>query len=290
MKRYIFAAGLLLIASCLFAAEGGSPFDGTWSGEIEGGGMGGPTTLTYVFKTSGNTLTGTVSSSMDSNETPLKDGKIDGKNISFGADVETGGTTIKYKSKGVLEGDEIKLTYDSEGGGAPGGMMGGGMMGGGMMGGGMMGGGMMGGAPGGTGLSQEQTQKINEAVQADMSSLTTKLEDAQKAAIKAGLAKDATAASIKSKIDAVIKLQTEIAILRFNKGIKTIANEITDDQKTQLEDNAARGYQQLFVGRPGGGAPGGGMMGGGMMGGGMMGGAMMGGSTQSGSITLKKVK
>jgi hypothetical protein len=297
MKICVFAAGFLLIAGCALAAENGSPFDGKWSGETDSG-MGGPTTLTYVFKTSGNTVIGTVMSSMDNKEVPIKDGKIDGKSISFGADVETQGMTLKYKSKGVLSGDEIKLTFDSESsGGAPGGgMMGGGMMGGGAPGGGMMGGmmggGMMGGPPGGTGLTQDQTQKISDAVQSGMAALNTKLQDARKVAIAAALDKAATAEGVKEKIDAVAKIQAEIAVLRYSKGVKPIAKDITDDQKTQLTDNAAMGYQQLFSDSPGGGMMGG-MMGGGAPGGGMMGGMMGGGAPgggQSGSITLKKVK
>jgi Spy/CpxP family protein refolding chaperone len=378
MKICIFAAGFLLMAGFILAAEGGSPFDGKWSGQYDSG-TGDPQTLTYVFKTSGNTVTGTVMSSMDSKETPIKDGKIDGNNISFGADVDAQGMTLKYKSKGVLSGEEIKLTFDTDsGGGAPGGGMGGfggmGGPGGGALGGGMGGfggmggpgggapgggmggfggmggpgggapgggmggfggmggpgggapgggmggfggmGGPGGGAPGGTGLTQDQTQKINDAVQSDISALNTKLQDAQKAAITAALDKDATTESIKAKVDTVVKIQADIAMLRYTKGVKLIATAITDDQKSQLKDNAARGYQQLFSGGPGGGAPGGapgggmggfgGMMGGfggmggpgggmGAPGGGMggFGGMGMGGApggSQSGSITLKKVK
>jgi hypothetical protein len=338
MKICVFAAGFLLIASCVFAAGSGSPFDGKWSGQYDSG-MGDPMTLTYVFKTSGNTVTGTVMSSMDSKETPIKDGKIDGNNISFGADVDSQGTILKYKSKGVLSGEEIKLTFDTDtGGGAPGGGMmggfGGGAPGGGMMGGfgggapggfgggapggfgggapggggfgggapgggfggGAPGGGFGGGAPGGfggfggamgmsTGLTQEQTTKINDAVQTEMTALTQKLADAQKAALKAALDKEVSEASVKGKIDAVLKVQGEIAMLKYTKGVKTIVNDVTNEQKTQMDASPGTPYQQLFGsgGGPGGGAPGG--FGGGMMGGGApggFGGGMMGGGAPGG--------
>ena len=94
---------------------------------------------------------------------------------------------------------------------------------------------------GGGGLTQAQTQKITDAVQADIAALNTKLANAQKE-----------------------------AILRYTKGIKPIAKDITDEQKKQLNDMGAQGYNQLFVGGArgmggfGGGMPGGvGMPGGG---------------------------
>jgi hypothetical protein len=129
MKICVFAAGFLLIAGCILAAESGSPFDGKWSGQYSGG-TGDPMTLTYAFKTSGNTVTGSVTSSSDNKENPIKDGKIDGKNISFGADVDFQGMTLKFKYKGVLSGEELKLTFEMDMGGGMGGPGGGGAGGG----------------------------------------------------------------------------------------------------------------------------------------------------------------
>jgi hypothetical protein len=113
MKICVFAAGLLLIASCAFAGD----FDGKWKGDYNSG-MGDPMTLTYTFKTAEKTCTGSVMSSMDSKETPIKDCKIDAKNISFGADVDFQGSTLNFKYKGVLSGEEIKLSFEM--GGMPG--------------------------------------------------------------------------------------------------------------------------------------------------------------------------
>jgi Spy/CpxP family protein refolding chaperone len=135
--------------------------------------------------------------------------------------------------------------------------------------GGAVAGGMgMPGMGGGRGLTQEQTQKITDAVQSEIADLNTKLADSQKEAIKAALAKDATEASVKAKIEAVVAIQVKIGMLRYTKGIKPIAKDITDEQKTQLNDMGAQGYNQLFVGggrgvagfaMPGGsGMPGGG--------------------------------
>ena len=119
MRICVFAAGLLLLAGCALAGD----FDGKWSGKwIPTGPLnpkGDSVTLTYTFKSEGDKLTGSVMSSQDNKENPIKDGKIDGKNISFTYDVDILATTLKFKCKGVLSGEEIKLTWDMEMSGRP---------------------------------------------------------------------------------------------------------------------------------------------------------------------------
>jgi Spy/CpxP family protein refolding chaperone len=129
---------------------------------------------------------------------------------------------------------------------------------------GMMMGGTGGGMGGARGLTQEQTQKISNATQAEIARLNTKLQDAQKEAVKAALAKDAADADVKAKVEAAFGVQGEIALLRYAKGLKPIINEVTGEQRTQLNDMGAGAYSQLYeAGRGGGaGAPGGGMGGG----------------------------
>jgi len=100
----------------------------------------------------------------------------------------------------------------------------------------------------GGGLTQAQAQKITDAVQSEIAELNKQLADAQKEAIKAALAKDATEASVKAKLDAVVAIEVKIALLRYAKGIKPITQDITDEQKRQLNDMGAQGYNQLFVG------------------------------------------
>jgi hypothetical protein len=122
-------------------------------------------------------------------------------------------------------------------------------------------------------LTQEQRTTISEAVRADMAALTQKLTDAQKDAIKTVLDKNATDASAQAKIEAVVRIQTEIAMVQFNKGIKAIT--LTDEQKSGIASSSSMAYQQLF----GGGGDRGGDRGGrqGMRGGGGFGGPGMGG-------------
>jgi cold shock protein len=136
-------------------------------------------------------------------------------------------------------------------------------------------GGAGGGGRGGV-LTQEQTTQMRTAVQAstELTALTTKLAAAQKEAVDAALASDATEDSVRAKIEAVAKIQTDIAVLRYTTGVKPIVPSITADQKTQI-DAAPPGvtYGQLFGGGGGfgggrGGAGGGGRRGGGGGGGG----------------------
>ena len=113
MRIFVLATGLLLIAGFAFAAD----IDGKWTGQIAG--MGGdPMTLTYTFKANGTTLTGT-SLGPDGTEIQIKNGKIDANNISFQIVIDFGGNEMKMDYKGVLSGDQIKLSFDMGMGGPP---------------------------------------------------------------------------------------------------------------------------------------------------------------------------
>jgi hypothetical protein len=115
-------------------------------------------------------------------------------------------------------------------------------------------------------LTQEQNTQIRTAVQgsADLTALTAKLAAAQKEAIDAALAPDATEASVRAKVEAVSAIQTDIAVMRYTVAIKPVVPSITDDQKTQIDAAPpAAVYGQLFGGGFGGGRRGGGGGGGG---------------------------
>lgn len=117
MRLFTITAGLLLLlAGMAFAAD----IDGTWTGEIKGpdGGPGFP--ISYTFKAEGNTLTGTAPGmpSMDGSPAqpiPIKDGKIDGNNISYSVAMDMGGQEMKIDYKGVLSGDTLKITTEMMG-------------------------------------------------------------------------------------------------------------------------------------------------------------------------------
>jgi uncharacterized membrane protein len=92
-----------------------------------------------------------------------------------------------------------------------------------------------------------------------LTALNTKLAAAQKDAVDAALAKDATEAGVRAKVEAVAKIQTDIAVLRYTKAVKPIVASVTDDQKTQIAAAPGMTYNQFFGGGGGfGGRRGGG--------------------------------
>jgi hypothetical protein len=109
MKIAVLTVGLLLIASIALAAD----IDGKWTGSVAG--MGGdPMTISYTFKADGAKLTGSTNG-MDGKEIAIKDGKIDGNNISYSVSFDMGGQEMKMDFKGVLSGDTLKLSMDMMG-------------------------------------------------------------------------------------------------------------------------------------------------------------------------------
>jgi hypothetical protein len=102
------ALGSFLISLPAFAAG----VDGDWTGSLDS--PNGPVQIDYSFKSDGAKLTGT-STGPDGTKLAIKDGKVDGNNISFAVDVDFGGspTTIKYT--GVVAADSIVLTMDFQG-------------------------------------------------------------------------------------------------------------------------------------------------------------------------------
>lgn len=109
MRNSILVLGLILVASMAFAA----PIDGKWAGEIAGM-DGNAMKVSYTFKADGATLTGTTTGP-DGKEMVIKDGKIAGNNVSFSITLDFGGQEMKMEYKGVLSGDDLKLTLDMMG-------------------------------------------------------------------------------------------------------------------------------------------------------------------------------
>jgi hypothetical protein len=106
MRYFAFALTVLLFAGFALGAE----VDGKWNGTIPG--MDIP--VSYTFKAEGTTLTGT-SSGPENTTIPIKNGKIDGNNISFTVTFDMGGQEMKLDYKGVVSPGQIKLSFDMMG-------------------------------------------------------------------------------------------------------------------------------------------------------------------------------
>jgi hypothetical protein len=98
MKYFSFVVVMLLLAGFALGAD----IDGKWSGKLTAMDM----QIDFKFKAEGKTLTGFHI--INGTETAIKDGKIDGNNISFSVTLDIG----KFEHKGVISGDQIKMTYD----------------------------------------------------------------------------------------------------------------------------------------------------------------------------------
>ena len=112
-------------------------------------------------------------------------------------------------------------------------------------------------------LSQEDRTAVMDAVRPQLTKLRADLQAAQKAAIETALAEDAKDEDIKAKLEAVSKIQNEIALVWCKAVKKTV--KLTDEQTSRLKENPGFGYMQLFSqggfgggrGRRGGGGGGG---------------------------------
>ena len=102
------AAALLLLAVSAFAAD----VDGKWTGSVST--PNGDFPVTFNFMADGATLSGSMLGP-DGAAIAIKDGKIDGANISFWLSIDMGGNALKLTYKGVVAADQIKISGDAGG-------------------------------------------------------------------------------------------------------------------------------------------------------------------------------
>jgi len=106
MKSLVIASMLLLVL-CVpaFAAD----IDGKWSGTVPG--PAGDTPVSFTFKADADKLTGSTLG-FDGSEVQIKEGKIDGKNITFKVILDFGGMPFEINYKGVVSPTETKVTAE----------------------------------------------------------------------------------------------------------------------------------------------------------------------------------
>ena len=108
MKFYTALAALLLLAGSAFAAD----VDGKWAGSMST--PMGDIAVAFTLKADGATLTGSTTG-VDGMPVPIKDGKIDGANISFSVTFDFGGMPFTLMYKGVVTADSIEFSGDAGG-------------------------------------------------------------------------------------------------------------------------------------------------------------------------------
>ena len=106
-KKLLFVTTVLLALSLAAMAAN---VDGKWVYEQQG--RNGAQQVTLTLKAEGSNLTGSVARPGRGGETmttAIKDGKVDGNNISFKVTQQMGGNEFTSEYTGVVSGDEIKL-------------------------------------------------------------------------------------------------------------------------------------------------------------------------------------
>jgi hypothetical protein len=95
----------VLLATAAFAAD----VDGKWSGTMST--PNGDVPVNFTFKADGATLNGSTMGP-DGGEVPIKEGKVDGNNISFSITFDFQGMPFTMNYKGAVDKDQIKFTID----------------------------------------------------------------------------------------------------------------------------------------------------------------------------------
>ncbi|HEX4274074.1 MAG TPA: hypothetical protein VHZ74_01905 [Bryobacteraceae bacterium] len=108
MRLYRGLAGLLLLAVSAFAAD----VDGKWAGSMST--PMGDIPVGFTLKSDGAALTGSTTGP-DGAAIAIKDGKVDGANITFSVTFDFGGMPFTLIYKGVVSSDSIKFTGDAGG-------------------------------------------------------------------------------------------------------------------------------------------------------------------------------
>jgi hypothetical protein len=108
MRLYRGLAGLLLLAVSAFAAD----VDGKWAGSMST--PMGDIPVGFTLKSDGAALTGSTTGP-DGAAIAIKDGKVDGANITFSVTFDFGGMPFTLIYNGVVSSDSIKFTGDAGG-------------------------------------------------------------------------------------------------------------------------------------------------------------------------------
>ena len=98
MSRFLYVCVLTFLVISFGLAQ---DINGKWKGQMQS--PNGPMDLTFNFKVTGDSLTGTVESQMG--ELPISNGKNNGKTFSF--DLNVGEMTISHQC--TIMGDSISL-------------------------------------------------------------------------------------------------------------------------------------------------------------------------------------
>ncbi len=107
--KFLVLASMLMLALCVPAIA--ADIDGKWTGTVQG--PAGDTPVSFTFKSDGAKLTGSTPNPLDGTDVAIKEGKVDGKNITFKLSLDFGaGMPFDFDYKGVVSATDLKLTTE----------------------------------------------------------------------------------------------------------------------------------------------------------------------------------
>jgi hypothetical protein len=113
MYKFFKHSSAILAALVLFAFSAlAADVDGKWTGSVST--PNGDFPQAFTFKADGASLTGSMTG-IDGAEIAIKDGKVNGANISFSVTLDFGGMPFMLSYTGVVSAGQIKLAGDAMG-------------------------------------------------------------------------------------------------------------------------------------------------------------------------------
>jgi hypothetical protein len=115
-RQLVSAVAALAVSAALAGSAFAADITGKWKSEFQGP-DGNSRTNVFTFEVKGETVTGTVTSSMAPEPAKIEEGTLKGDAIAFKVTRDMGGNAIKLSYTGTVKGDEIPMKVSADAGG-----------------------------------------------------------------------------------------------------------------------------------------------------------------------------
>ena len=115
-RQLVSAVAALAVSAAMAGSAFAADITGKWKSEFQGP-DGNSRTNVFTFEVKGETVTGSVTSSMAPEPAKIEEGTLKGDAIAFKITRDMGGNQIKLSYAGTVKGDEIPLKVSADAGG-----------------------------------------------------------------------------------------------------------------------------------------------------------------------------